>query len=48
MSGQEKTQEELKRFYYDLMLAENYSIDKIQEMKKKAKHIQPDLTSYYY
>lgn len=30
------------------MLAENFSLDKIQDLKAKARHLHPDLTSYYY
>jgi hypothetical protein len=40
--------DELKRFYYDMMLTENYSLSAITKLKDQARHIQPDINSYYY
>jgi hypothetical protein len=30
------------------MLTENFSLAKIADLKAKARHIQPDINSYYY
>ena len=40
--------QELKRFYYDILGLENYSLEKINQLQTGGKHILPDINTHYY